>query len=244
MKVDAFKAWLGLRYPKPAVAASYYSSAKRIEDSYGDLDVLYDEDRLQTVIAELQYSSQDMRNGKSDPSKLKINGPLYNQLSNFRTGARTYCAFREEGGESETWTETAIEIAGEAIKEKRDGKQFEVERHLQESLRREISQLEHGLSITDGGGERAVESGFIDILAQDASGAFVVIELKAGQAKREAVGQILGYMGDLKDEEPDVEIRGILVAASFDKSCRSAVGVVSSLSLREYRFDFTFAIPE
>jgi len=243
VKVDAFKSWLALRYPKPTVAASYYSYAKRVEDAYENLDSLYEQDRLEGVVAELSYSSNDAKLRKLDPSKLGIEGNPYNQLSNFRTGVRTYRVFRDENGEAEVITDAAIELAGEAIKEKRDGKQFELERHLQDSLRREISQLEQGLQIIDGGGERAVESGFIDILAQDAAGKFTVIELKAGHAKRDAVGQILGYMGDLKDEEPGVSVRGILVAASFDKSCRSAVTIVPDLQLREYRFDFRFSSP-
>ena len=240
MKLEAFKAWLGSRYPTPAVAASYYSSAKRIEDAYGDLDGLYEQDRLEAVIAELQYSSQDTRDGKSNPSKLQIKGPLYNQWSNFRTAARTYCVFRDEGGGSEALTDAAIEIAGEAIKEKRDGKQFELERHLQSELRLEIGQLEPGLEIIDDGLERSVESGFIDILARDTTGALVVIELKAGLARRDSIGQITGYMGDLIEEEPKTSVRGILVAADFDKSCRSGVRAIPSLKLRRYRFNFTF----
>lgn len=243
MKTEAFKAWLALRYPKPSVAASYYSSAKRIEDAYGDLDLHYEQDRLDAIVAELQYSSHDAKIGRPDPSKLQIKGPLYNQLSNFRTGARTYGVFRDEGGESGALTDAAIEIAGEAIKQKKDGKQFELERHLQESLRSEIAQLEPGLLIIDGGTERSVESGFIDILAQDQSGAFVVIELKAGSAKREAVGQIAGYMGDLMMEEPESLVRGILVAADFDKSCQSGVRAIPLLKLKRYRFSFTFEDP-
>lgn len=222
MKIDAFRLWLGSRYPKATVASSYFSSAKRVEDAYEDLDILYEQDRLEGLVAELNYSSKDAKSGKPDPTKLGVEGNPYNQLSNFKTAVRTYRTFRDEGGETEALTDAAIELAGEALKERRDGKQFELERHLQESLRREISQLEAGLSIIDGGSERAVESGFIDILARDTAEAFTIIELKAGQAKRDAIGQILGYMGDMKDEEPETTVRGILVAASFDKSCRSA----------------------
>ena len=115
-----------------------------------------------------------------------------------------------------------------------------LERHLQAELRREIGQLEAGLQIIDDGLERSVESGFIDILARDESGALVVIELKAGSAKREAVGQIAGYMGDLMPEEPDTAVRGILVAADFDKSCRSGVRAIPKLGLKRYRFSFKF----
>ena len=232
--------WLGVRYPKPAVAASYYSYAKRLEDAYGVLDGLYDADGFGDVLAELQYSSKDGSAGKPDPSKLGVAGNPYNQLSNFRTGLRTYALFRDEGGEAEIVNDTAIELAGAAIKDRREGKQFELERHLQSELRREIAHLEAGLQIIDEGLERSVESGFIDILARDASGALVVIELKAGQAKREAVGQITGYMGDLMAEEPDTAVRGMLVAAEFDKSCLSGVRAIPTLKLKRYRFSFTF----
>ncbi len=69
---------------------------------------------------------------------------------------------------------------------------------------------------------------------------WVQLKLKAGMAKREAVGQITGYMGDLMAEEPDTPVRGILVAADFDKSCQSGVRAIPALSLKRYRFSFTF----
>ncbi len=240
MKTEAFKAWLGIRYPKPTVASSYLAYAKRIEDAYGDIDALYESGGIDAVLAELQYSSKDQNAGRPDPSRLGISGRPYNQLSNFRTGLRTYALFRDEGGDAEVVNDAAIELAGAAIRDRREGKQFELERHLQDALRNEIGQLEHGLEVIDDGVERSVDSGFIDILAKDQNGALVVIELKAGLAKREAVGQITGYMGDLMSEEPDTAVRGILVAADFDKSCLSGVRVVPTLSLRRYRFDFSF----
>jgi len=240
VKAEAFKAWLGVRYPKPTVAASYFSSAKRLEDAYGDLDVLYEQHRFDEILSELNYSSTDAAAAKPDPSKLNLTGSPYNQLSNFRTALRTYALFCDEGGESEIVNDAAIVLAGAAITDRREGKQFEVERHLQEELRKEIGQLEVGLTIIDGGAERSVESGFIDILAQDKSGALVVIELKSGTAKREAIGQIVGYMGDLMTEEPETQVRGILVAADFDKSCQSGVRAIPTLRLKRYRFAFTF----
>lgn len=240
MRLDAFKAWLGSRYPKPAVAASYYSYAKRIEDAYGDLGTLYEQNGFDAILQDLNYSTSDAAKGKPDSSKIGLTGNPYNQLSNFRTGLRTYALFREEGGEAEVINDAAIVIAGNAIKDKIEGKKFELERHMQEALRGEITQLEAGLEVIDGGVERSVDSGFIDILARDKSGQLVVIELKAGQAKREAPGQIIGYMGDLMDEEPEALVRGILVAADFDKSCRSGVRTIPALMLKKYRFSFAF----
>src|SRR4051812_39238422 len=59
---------------------------------------------------------------------------------------------------------------------------FGLERDLQSALRKNIADLEPGLSIIDDGKERKVASGFIDITARAKDGATVVIELKAGPA--------------------------------------------------------------
>ena len=118
-----------------------------------------------------------------------------------------------------------------------------LERDLQAALRDAIEQLEPGLDIIDGGTERSVASGFIDITAKSTDGSIVVIELKAGTARRDAIGQILSYMGDIAAEESN-QVRGILVAGDFDNKARSAARVVSSLSLRLYRVSFEFFLAE
>ena len=117
-----------------------------------------------------------------------------------------------------------------------------LERDLQAALRDCIEQLEPGLEIIDGGAERSVASGFIDITAKTPDGTVVVIELKAGTAHREAIGQVLSYMGDVDDEEPG-RVRGILVAGDFDDKARAAARVVPTLSLRCYRVTFEFSPP-
>ncbi|WP_205619235.1 endonuclease NucS domain-containing protein [Neomegalonema perideroedes] len=116
---------------------------------------------------------------------------------------------------------------------------FSMERDLQAALRRSIAQLEPGLTIVDGGAERSVASGRIDILARDASGALVVIELKAVKAPRDAVAQILAYMGDLQEEEGGA-LRGILVAPDYDARAVSAARMVPALKLVTYGFSFSF----
>ncbi|MFC3097262.1 endonuclease NucS domain-containing protein [Alteraurantiacibacter palmitatis] len=237
MKRGAFKAWLVANY-SPNSAATHLSQARKVEEAYGDLDALFDAGDVEKVAAELNYSSQDAKLGKPNPSKISAGSNLYANLASYKSSLRCYARFREN--EEDFVSEAAIEIAGAAIKERHEGKHFELERNLQAELRREIAQLEAGLDIADGGMERSVESGFIDILARDRDGAFVVIELKAGLARREALGQITGYMGDLMQEEPDTKVRGILVAAEFDKSCLSGVLAVPLLKLARYRFNFSF----
>lgn len=239
MQKASFRAWLDQRHTANSVA-SRYSCAKRVEEQYGDLDEAYEADGLASILAKLAYSMTDSKANRPNPTQLKITGNPYNSLNSFKTGVRSYKAFRDSGGEAEVVREAAIELAAEEISERRTGKEFELERHLQESLRGEIEQLEPGLTIIDGGSERSVNSGDIDILAQDRSGALVVIELKRGLARREALGQITGYMGDLMLDEPNQVVRGLLVAADFDKSCRSGVRAIPNLKLRRYRFSFSF----
>jgi RecB family endonuclease NucS len=93
---------------------------------------------------------------------------------------------------------------------------FGLERDLQLALRANINQLEIGLKIIDGGNERVTEAGRIDITAEDAKGSTVVIELKAGTAKPDAVAQILAYMATVA-EPSNHPVRGILVAGDFHK---------------------------
>jgi RecB family endonuclease NucS len=104
-----------------------------------------------------------------------------------------------------------------------------------------IDQLEPGLVIIDSRMERSVDSGLIDITAQDSSGKAVVIELKVGIANQRAVAQILSYMGDIAMEDTGVDVRGILVASDFDKKARAAARMVPRLVLRRYAIHFQFS---
>lgn len=119
---------------------------------------------------------------------------------------------------------------------------FGLERDLQLALRGNIEQLEAGLTITDGGKERNVDSGRIDITASDAKGGSVVIELKAGQATPNVLAQVLAYMGSVAEEDQK-PVRGIIVAGEFHKKVILACRAVQNLELRKYSFQFKFSAP-
>ena len=116
---------------------------------------------------------------------------------------------------------------------------FGLERDLQSALRANIEQLQDGLTIIDGGKEKIVPSGRIDILASDKKKSRVVIELKAGTADRDAVGQIMSYIGDLQAENGGA-VRGILVAGDFTARAVAASKAVPNVELRKYSFKFAF----
>ena len=117
---------------------------------------------------------------------------------------------------------------------------FHLERDLQLALRANLEQLQVGLKVHDGGRECIVPCGRIDILAIDAMKTRVAIELKAGEADRDAVGQILSYIGDLL-EDGKGQVRGILVAESFTARAIAAAKAAPNIELRKYSFKFTFS---
>ena len=119
------------------------------------------------------------------------------------------------------------------------GLKFGLERDLQTALRNTIAELDPGLTIIDGGTEKSVEAGRIDITAKDQEGKLVVIELKAGKAPLSAMGQILSYMGCVTDH-PDQPVRGILVANEFHDRLILAAKAVPNVSLVAYAINFSF----
>jgi endonuclease NucS-like protein len=67
-----------------------------------------------------------------------------------------------------------------------------LERDLHSYLAKRISEIESELSLVENGSEFQTEAGRIDLLARDDNNQLVVIELKAGKAKDNALGQLLG----------------------------------------------------
>ena len=84
---------------------------------------------------------------------------------------------------------------------------------------RNLQKLGEGISITEH--ESPLPVGDVDILAEDSEG-WVVIEIKKGKASDWSVGQIKGYMSDLKRETGE-NVRGILIAEDFSTRVKRAV---------------------
>lgn len=97
---------------------------------------------------------------------------------------------------------------------------FSLERDLQRTLRGNIEQLEPGLKVTDGGTERTIDAGRIDITAEDGDGNLVVIELKAGTAGRGSLEQIQSYMGSIEKPEGTFEASSSPTTSIADWSWR------------------------
>lgn len=115
-----------------------------------------------------------------------------------------------------------------------------LEKDLHSYLATRIGDIEDGLVLAEGGIEYQTEAGRIDILATDAQGRTVVVELKAGKAKDNALGQLLGYMGCMGENTVNQGrvIRGILVASDFEPRVVFAAKSLPMIKLLRYRVSF------
>jgi hypothetical protein len=142
-------------------------------------------------------------------------------------------------------------VSGEAPEERdAEGTETEIEESIESSLSLErdlhtyfaakVQEIEPGLTLVDNGVEYPTDAGKIDLLARDTERRLVVIELKAGKARDNALGQLLGYMGCLATSErnKDVPIRGILVASGFDDRVIYAARGLPSVKLVKYQLSF------
>ena len=241
MKETDYRQWLKNQDYQESTISSRMSNIARVEKVCGDLDEHYAQDRMPNLIEALQYSRDDQRRNRPNLSEIPINGDIYNNLAMYRSAAELYKRFRDETEDDGLETPESKEMGNTVSLEEVPGQRMGLERDLQAALRSDIQPLEPGLRIIDGGTERSVDSGFIDITARDSSGTTVVIELKAGVAGQKAVAQILSYMGDVSEEVGDV--RGILVASGFDAKAKAASRMVPSLILRKYDVRFEFSEP-
>lgn len=162
--------------------------------------------------------------------------------SNVRSAVRKYVDFVESlspDAETALMDEVQVETATS------DGAPaetvFRYEQELQAAIRRQISSLEPGLEIVDGGNEHTVSTGRIDILARDPNGQMVVIELKAGVCPSGAIEQVLAYAADLDASTNFVEAsRAILIAGEFRERTLAAARRISGLKLLTYGLNVSF----
>jgi hypothetical protein len=128
-------------------------------------------------------------------------------------------------GEPEAEMEEEIEAA------------ISLERDLHTYLSTRLNEIEPGLSLAENGIEYKTDAGNIDLLAIDSNNRMVIIELKAGKAKDNALGQLLGYMGCLSASQSNV--RGILVASGFDTRVIFGAKGLPAVKLLKYQVSFS-----
>lgn len=240
-----YRNWLAEQGREASTQNTSVSAIKRIAAAYGDLEEEFHLSGLDSILTELSYSAVDARNNEPNPSKLIIDGDIYNGLSSMRTHLNYYRRFLEQRATQAAVTEAVraipvVTASTDAIAEAEQPEAvLSLERDLNAALRQNIGQLGIGFEVIDGGKERSVASGRIDILARDGEGRIIVIELKAVKAPRDAVAQVLAYMGDIHAEQAG-DVRGMLIAPDFDPKAIAAARMVPALQLKRYSFQFSF----
>lgn len=111
------------------------------------------------------------------------------------------------------------------------------ERDMEEHLVNNLESIEPGLKLI--ARQHSTDVGRVDLLAEDRNGRRVVIEIKVGEAKDSAVGQIARYLGWFTRQDGQAP-RGVLIASDFPDGVKFAASVVPNLVLLSYKVHFTF----
>lgn len=147
---------------------------------------------------------------------------------------------KSPGSESETASEV----------QPGEGLGFSLERHLQEFLRDNWDRTELGRDWAvyeepddpERGYEYPTDVGRIDILARHRSKPeWLVIELKRNQTADATVGQVLRYMGWVRQHlaKPGDSVRGLIIARQVDHGLLYALSAVPNIDLRRYEVTFS-----
>ena len=121
--------------------------------------------------------------------------------------------------------------------------QFAFERDLKNYLVKNLAVIEPGLRLYEEEGISGVEfpvgGRFIDILAVDKDGSYVVFELKVSRGYDRVVGQLLRYMSWIEQNMANPQrVRGVIVASEITSDLRLAASRIPDVSLVEYELSF------
>ena len=136
---------------------------------------------------------------------------------------------------------SAVGVAEEAAEEFEAASIFAVEAHLRDYLVNNLGILEKGLglwSVQPPSVEYVVQNRRIDLLAKDASGLPVVIELKLSKSYDRVIGQALLYRGLVSKYLGAKRVRIVLVAGEISDDLKIACAGISDLQLFEYSLSF------
>lgn len=117
------------------------------------------------------------------------------------------------------------------------------EKILEDFLEKNIGKLEAGLTLI--GRQYPTITGPIDLFCCDKDGNLVVVELKKGRASDRVIGQLMRYIGFVKQnllEHPTQLVRGIIVSKYVDKKLEMAVAGIGSSHITVRTFNASVTI--
>jgi len=118
--------------------------------------------------------------------------------------------------------------------------EFAYESDLRDYLAKNLQVIEPGLRLYEEEGITGVEfpvgGRFIDILAVDSNGDFLVIELKVSRGYDRVIGQLLRYMAWIQKNQAESgqKVRGIIVAREISEDLLLACSLMPNVELFEY----------
>ena len=93
MNEKDFKIWLEEKEQLPETVSSRIGTAKRVEQVLGNLDDLFSAQEKDKVLEQFQYSTADEREGRPNPSPVRIDGDLRTGLATLRQALGLYHSF-------------------------------------------------------------------------------------------------------------------------------------------------------
>lgn len=123
--------------------------------------------------------------------------------------------------------------------------EFAYEHDLRDYLAKNLHIIEPSLRLYADEGITGVEfpvgGRFVDILAVDSSGGYVIIELKVSKGYDRVVGQLLRYISWIKKNQAESgqRVRGIIIAKQISEDLLLACSEVTAISLYEYTLSVT-----
>ena len=96
MKQDDFRKWLVVQGQKEASASSRVSNVAHVEEHLGGLEELFAAQGRDGVLSQFEYSTEDERRGRQNPSPVPIKGDLRTGLATLKQALKLYHSFLSE----------------------------------------------------------------------------------------------------------------------------------------------------
>ena len=228
-----FRDWL-IQRGNNGAATSYPVAIHQISKHYSD------QTGVPTNIynIENQHTISEIAHDYSQSGKFSNYG--YEQHGRFRAAIARYSEFFVKHLGCETFAEAAsTESDNPEYNIYQNGNNFAYEKDLQTSLCSQISELFPDYQLY-GNCQRGIEYSIggkrIDVLLEhESTGELLAVELKSGLADFKVFGQLSMYIGLLKRDFPDKEIKGVIVAGAIDESLKMACSITDLVTLKVYR---------
>lgn len=107
------------------------------------------------------------------------------------------------------------------------------ERNLEDLVVAQLEAIEPGLRLEER--QKSTPAGRLDLLCRDATGKYVVVELKRARGTDQVVGQILRYMGWLIEAHGTDKVRGIVIVQNKDQGLTYAVKAIPNVEVKQFK---------